>query len=84
VVSGSSQCRSCGRPIVWAISAAGKNIPLDPEPRADGNLLRHASTLDGKIVFRAEVVDRDDPTLANRYVSHFVTCPDAKNFRRPR
>jgi hypothetical protein len=28
------KCRWCGGPILWAVTAAGKHIPLDPEPKA--------------------------------------------------
>lgn len=31
---GVGTCRSCGRKIVWAKTAAGKNIPFDEMPEA--------------------------------------------------
>lgn len=52
-MSGSSTCRSCGRPIVWGVSTNGRNIPVDPEPRADGNLRLVATGMkEGRIVFQ--------------------------------
>lgn len=84
VVSGSSSCRSCQRPVVWAVSEAGKNIPIDPEPKPTGNLVLLTSMRDGRIYIQARAFDAEQDADLQRYVSHFVTCPDAKRFRRPR
>lgn len=35
-----SFCRSCGEPILWVRTAAGKMMPLDAVPRVDGNVMR--------------------------------------------
>lgn len=63
-----SQCKGCGRPIVWGVTVDGKRIPLDPSAptyrvcRADG---------DGTVeVERTEAV----------FVSHFATCSQADMF----
>ena len=69
------KCRSCGAEIFWAKSAAtGKAMPLDAQARVDGNV-----TLD--MTGAAVVGDKTDPGL--RYVSHFVTCPQAQGWRQP-
>lgn len=69
---------------MWAISAAGKNIPLDPEPNVNGNLIRVSSTDGGQIVFKAFAYKPDLHEGSKRYLSHFVTCPNAAQHRRPR
>ena len=73
----SQPCRACGVAMRWARSAkTGKPIPLDAAPRPDGNIL-----LDGDVaryLGKGEVV----PAGALRWVSHFSTCPAAKQFRR--
>jgi hypothetical protein len=69
----SDVCRTCKRPIVWAITATGKRIPLDPEPVKGGNL---------RLVDGRALAARDEP--GPRFVTHFATCPFASEHRRPR
>jgi hypothetical protein len=78
-----SECRTCGAPILWAKTERGKNIPLDPEPREDGNLAV-ASVPGG---FLARSITSSAPALLTglpRHVSHFVTCPQAAQHRGAR
>lgn len=84
-MSGSSTCRSCGRPIVWTKTQTGKNSPVDPDPVPDGNLVLVSSTVDGKVHFE-QFAYRPEAHNAERkrYRSHFATCPNAKQHRRPR
>lgn len=70
-----STCSTCGAPIRWAKTAAGKNIPLDPDPVPLGNLY-----LDEDGV--AMTVTKDLGRSVARYVSHFATCPDADEHRK--
>ena len=28
-------CRSCGAPVTWTVTDAGKRMPVDPEPHPD-------------------------------------------------
>lgn len=78
-------CRSCGAEIIWVLTQKGKRMPIDAEPREDGNI---------------EIVKRDpgEPPLVryltgsedtlpgfdlpDRYVSHFATCPHADQHRK--
>ena len=74
-----TQCRSCRAPVIWAVTRAGKRIPLDAAPSATGNLVYVGQQLDGTEVVGAPR-DGDPPEF--RYVSHFATCPDAGEWRR--
>ena len=89
-------CSSCGRPILWAIVAAsGRRMPVDLLPSSTGTVyLSYAdeSTVVGDGVrcssgdLIARILSREDaqdPTVP-RYVSHFATCPNATQHRRPR
>ena len=61
------ECRSCRAPIRWVKTPAGKAAPLDAQPEK-----RYVISGDGK---QGKIVDT--------YVSHFATCPDAKQHRLP-
>lgn len=77
----SATCRSCGAPVIWAVTAAtGSRMPVDAEPDEDGNLLL---SLDNPPV--AQVVDPAQLVMddGKRFTSHFATCPHADQHRRP-
>lgn len=72
-----STCRTCNRPIRWAKTESGHNIPIDVEPREGaGNIqLVDYGTHLAAIVGRAG---------SGPWVSHFVTCPQADAHRKER
>ncbi len=62
-----ARCKSCGAEIIWATTSNGKKVPLDVKAEK-----------------RYVLYGRSGETakLVNTYVTHFVTCPDAKVFRK--
>lgn len=76
-------CGSCARPIVWAATPAGKLIPLDADPVADGNIAAHR---DESGNLWARVLRKDEAPAENerRGLSHFTSCPNADQHRRRR
>ena len=75
-------CRSCSAPVKWVRTVAGdKLMPVDPDPVPDGNL-EVFQTPGG--AWKARVVAAGQAGLLDdaRYVSHFVTCPDSKAWKR--
>lgn len=76
----SSQCRSCHAPIVWAITNTGRRMPVDAEPAENGTLVLYESTPGEVHVAPAS----EHPTIVDRHVSHFATCPNAAQHRRAR
>lgn len=85
------KCRSCGAPIIWAITERGKRIPLDAEPNnAKGNMILvpwgksslqtggapEVTSWEARVV--APLLDANQ----TRYMPHHATCPDAKRWRR--
>jgi hypothetical protein len=74
----SARCSSCKADVFWAMSAGGKPLPIDPEPREDGNLVVRRALGGGRVAVSAKGV----PAGEQRYVSHFATCPYADQHRR--
>ena len=73
-------CASYRRPIFWALTRAGKQIPLDADPVPIGNVLLVGETESGTPLCR--VGDYGGGDDLERYVSHFATCPDATRWRK--
>lgn len=79
-----SECRSCHAPMTWARTTARKNMPLDPEPTADGNVrqvgwdgpLRLVVVIGGLELAAAHAAGEA------LYTSHFATCEYANEHRR--
>jgi len=73
-----SVCSSCGAQIFWAMTAAGKSMPLDRRPVENGNVILDENQI-------AEVISPTNRrALRGRktFVSHFATCPNADQHRR--
>ena len=77
-----SACRSCGAEIAWYVTVNHKRIPLDAEPSPDGNLIVEDSMEPHMAMFTSAGPGEDLGTP--RYTSHFATCPNAAQHRRPR
>jgi hypothetical protein len=78
---GVNRCRSCQAEVVWVITERGRRMPLDAEPRYDGNVVIQVDAEGqevGHYLRRGDVLKPGTP----RYVSHFSTCPDAERHRR--
>lgn len=71
-----SACRSCGEPIRWAKTSAGKNIPVDIEPTSEGNIVFEDGVAVVLPALQAKTYDGE------KFISHFVTCEDADKWRR--
>lgn len=80
-------CESCGAPIEWArFAESGKPIPLDVGIVANGNLEVVERRDGGDAIVR--LLGRVDAELARDAGrglrrTHFATCPNAKQHRRP-
>ncbi len=69
-------CRSCGAWVTWAVTRAGKKVPV--EKQVGGNV-RLVESLFPDEPPTMQVVDAGKGT----HVNHFATCPDAAKWRKP-
>ena len=76
-----SRCKSCAAEIRWERTITGSRIPLDSEPNPEGNIV----LADGMAVVvdnQGSLLDDGDSYQGDRFVTHFVTCPNANEHRR--
>lgn len=77
----SDECGTCRADIIWTTTVNNKDMPVDAEPAAGGNIRVYRDGATG--IVRSDVVK---PALAfgrsNLRLSHFVKCPDAPKWRR--
>lgn len=66
-------CRSCGAPIVWALTVNGRRIPLDRDAGPNPNIV-----VDNEGIANVVTPGEGDRT------SHFATCPDGGQHRKAR
>ena len=66
-------CGLCRAPVLWALTANRKRIPLDPEPDPDGN---QAAYRDGTGGWRTrQLGEGQEPAgYERRMMPHFATC----------
>lgn len=75
-----ADCRSCGAEIIWTVTERGKRMPVDAEPRPDGNIRLEQSTAGAPLTAvysRASLLSMEE-----RHTSHFATCPQSGQWRR--
>lgn len=81
------ECRSCKALMFWVITKNGKPMPVDAQPDPGGGLVLTLRYADGKPQLHAEPYVKTDAAHQggrNRYTSHFATCPQRNEHRRPR
>lgn len=81
-----SRCRSCGAPVLWIRTAAGRRMPLDADswwiaPDTEGGEL--GLNAEGEAV-RGHSLPGEAPGAVLVRTSHFATCPNAAAHRRPK
>jgi len=72
------KCKSCGAPIFWLKTQAGKKAPIDAVPSPEGNVLICGD--------ECRIIDRKKEPLEGvpLHTNHFVTCPDREKWRKPK
>lgn len=82
-------CKSCEAPIRWAVFEDKPGaFPLDPFPTVDGNISvvdwRPATNTRAIATPVCAIKPGPRAVTSYRYTSHFATCPDANEHRKPR
>jgi hypothetical protein len=83
------ECRSCGHPVIWAKTDAGRWMPLDalPVPEIAPRLVVFNPKTKGGHVVTDEDLDRVPRWVelgATLHRSHFASCPNAAQHRGTR
>lgn len=78
-----SPCASCGAPVVWTITKAGKRMPVDAERVPNGNILLYEVGAEIHCQVGLQV-QTDRAYRLGRFVSHYATCPQADSWRGKR
>lgn len=87
------KCSRCSAEIIWLRqnptikNPSPKMNPLDNVPSEQGNLLILREKHETEVFYRykvadAESADKHRKTGGKTFISHFVTCPYAKDFRQ--
>lgn len=81
-----SNCRSCGAPMLWVVwPNSGKRMPVDFDPVPDGDVVLTLKKTEGVLwAAKAAALDAEALVGRRRFVSHFATCANADEHRRPR
>lgn len=76
-------CRTCKAPIFFVrLHPSGKALPVDERPSEAGNIvLMHDDSRDAVTLGPEEAAAYK---RGKKFVTHFVTCPDAKFWRKAR
>lgn len=78
-------CRSCSKPILWAMTRNDRPMPVNPTPSDAGNVLlaRQNGVLRGQVLNRGQA-DGARAAGAALHTPHWRDCPNADDHRRTR
>ena len=75
-----SQCRGCGREIIWLRMNSGKYMPVDPKPVLVAGDGKDTFITDEGETITGTASKTDTGTVG--FVPHWATCPEAGRFRK--
>lgn len=74
-------CRTCGAPVVWTITEYGHRMPVDYVPPLLGGNIELVEQAQGDPIAKVHGAATARPGF---YVSHFATCEQAEQHRKPK
>lgn len=76
-------CRTCKAPMFWVeMRPSGKKNPLDEQPSEKGCVLVGGDGT-ARVLVGGELAAARSLGM-KLYLSHYATCPDAKQWRKPK
>lgn len=72
-------CRSCGAPVIWAVTLGARSMPVNAEPVSDGNVALEERAGMVPLARVLSVTARFGRT--DLRTSHLATCKQAKLWR---
>ncbi len=75
-------CRSCGRPVIWALTGRGRDMPVNAQPSDDGNILLRPGA--AKPLADVLPVAKQFGLQGRLRRSHFADCPQAAGMKSTR
>lgn len=80
--AGAIPCRSCRKPIVFAVMySSGKKAPFEIDPDGEWCITNGIAKHAGKPTPQADMFSKPTET---RWTSHFARCADAATWRAPK
>jgi len=80
-------CSSCGAEIIWCVTTTEKKMPVDATENPSGNVFVLRDSWGDPLAFSGLDVPEcaaDPHARITTHTSHFATCPNASQHRRPR
>lgn len=74
-------CKTCRAPMRWVKTEKGKNMPVDEKPTENGPFVLVPDTDPPEVEWLSPRARSNHP--GPFFTSHFETCPNRKQFRRP-
>lgn len=78
---GAGRCQYCRADVIWAMTVNGKRMPIDPEPREDGNAGTYRDHL-GRVRVRVLKKGEQLETYERPAMPHKATCRAEKEEQR--
>lgn len=79
-----ARCNSCGAGIRWITTFSGKKMPVDDHPIFFSEGGSGLFVTDNGAVIHGTECPKGQVNARVGYISHFVTCPNADQYRRKR
>jgi hypothetical protein len=73
-------CRTCDKPIIWAVTSRLRDMPVDAQPVPDGNIRLEPREGMQPVARVLSVAEQFGKKSLRK--SHFATCPQAERWRR--